>query len=101
MLASRATFNQVGSMAFQKAPSKNLTPERLVAELHQLPPVARVLARLQRLLANPESGINDVASLIRLDAALATNHSDQQQRLVRPRRVLPDDRGCRQPRGFS
>jgi HD-like signal output (HDOD) protein len=72
MLASRATFNQVGSMAFQKAPSKNLTPERLVAELHQLPPVARVLARLQRLLANPESGINDVASLIRLDAALAT-----------------------------
>ena len=72
MLASRATFNQVGSMAFQKASSKNLTPERLVAELHQLPPVARVLARLQRLLANPESGITDVAGLIRLDAALAT-----------------------------
>jgi hypothetical protein len=46
MLASRATFNQVGPMAFQKAFSKNLTPERLVAELHQLPPVARVLARL-------------------------------------------------------
>ena len=59
-------------MAFQKAPSKTLTPERLVAELHQLPPVARVLARLQRLLANSESGIGDVASLIRLDAALAT-----------------------------
>jgi HD-like signal output (HDOD) protein len=59
-------------MAFQKASPKSLTPEKLAAELRQLPPVARVLARLQRLLANPDSGIADVASLIRLDAALAT-----------------------------
>ena len=59
-------------MAFPKASSKNLTPERLAAELRQLPPIAQVLARLQRLLSDPNSGMEDVAGLIRLDAALAT-----------------------------
>jgi HD-like signal output (HDOD) protein len=54
------------------ASSEYPTPERLVAALGQLPPVAHVLARLQRLLADPNSGLDDIAELIRLDAALTT-----------------------------
>lgn len=38
----------------------------------QLPPIAQVLARLQRLLSDPNSGLDDIAELIRLDAALTT-----------------------------
>ena len=48
------------------------TPGQLVSELHQLPPIARVLARLQRLLSDPVSSLDGVADLIRLDAALTT-----------------------------
>ena len=49
-----------------------VTPERLVAELRPLLPLAHVLARLQNLLSNPNSGLDDIAELIRLDAAMAT-----------------------------
>ena len=49
-----------------------VTPEHLVAALKPLSPVAHVLARLQRLLSDPNSGLDDVAELIRLDAALTT-----------------------------
>jgi HD-like signal output (HDOD) protein len=59
-------------MPFQKTNPNQPTPERLVAELRQLPPIARVLTRLQRMLSDPNSGIDDVSELIRLDAALAT-----------------------------
>jgi HD-like signal output (HDOD) protein len=53
--------------------SPNLaTIERLVAALKPLPPTARVLARLQRLLVDVNSGLDDIAGLIRLDPALAT-----------------------------
>ncbi|HTZ19842.1 MAG TPA: HDOD domain-containing protein [Opitutaceae bacterium] len=48
------------------------TPGQLVSELHQLPPVARVLVRLQRLLSDPVSSLDGVADLIRLDAGLTT-----------------------------
>lgn len=48
------------------------TAENLIAALRQLPPTARVLSRLQKLLADPNSGLDDVASLIRLDASLTT-----------------------------
>ncbi len=48
------------------------TPAQLVAELRAIPPVARVLARLQHLLTDPNSSLEDVAQLIRLDAALMT-----------------------------
>ena len=48
------------------------TPRQLVAELRQLPPIARVLARLQRLLSDPVSSLDGIADLIRLDAALTT-----------------------------
>ena len=48
------------------------TPGQLVSELHQLPPIARVLARLQRLLSDPVSSLDGVADLIRLDAGLTT-----------------------------
>jgi len=48
------------------------TIERLVAALKPLPPVAHVLARLQRLLVDANSGLDDIADLIRLDAALTT-----------------------------
>lgn len=53
-------------------PSHPPTPERLVERYGQLMPVALILARLQRLLADSESGIEDIATLIRLDVALAT-----------------------------
>ncbi|MBI5381653.1 MAG: HDOD domain-containing protein [Opitutae bacterium] len=48
------------------------TPERLVAALPALPPLARVLSRLQRLLSDHNSDLDDVAKLIQLDAALTT-----------------------------
>ena len=59
-------------MAYPVTSSDVPTPERLVGALRPLPPVARVLARLQRLLADPNSDLDDIAELIRLDAALAT-----------------------------
>jgi HD-like signal output (HDOD) protein len=48
------------------------TPERMISALGQLPPMAQVLARLQRLLSDTNSGLDDVAQLLRLDAALTT-----------------------------
>ena len=48
------------------------TPAQLVAEMRAIPPVARVLARLQHLLTDPNSGLEDIARNIRLDAALTT-----------------------------
>ena len=48
------------------------TPEQLVAALGPLPPTAQVLARLQGLLANPNSDLDDVSKLLRLDAAMTT-----------------------------
>lgn len=48
------------------------TPEQLVAALGPLPPTAQVLARLQSLLANPNSDLDDVATLLRLDAPMTT-----------------------------
>ncbi len=52
--------------------SSGITTERLVAELRPISPVAHVLARLQHLLTDPNSGLNDIAELIRLDPALMT-----------------------------
>ncbi|MBI3885522.1 MAG: HDOD domain-containing protein [Opitutae bacterium] len=52
--------------------SEAVTAERLVTDLKPLSPVAHVLARLQRLLSDPNSGLDDIAELIRLDAALTT-----------------------------
>ena len=49
-----------------------VTPESLIADLKPLSPVAHVLARLQRLLSDPNSGLDDISELIRLDAALST-----------------------------
>jgi HD-like signal output (HDOD) protein len=40
--------------------------------MRQLPPTARVLSRLQKLLADANSGLDDVATLLRLDASLTT-----------------------------
>jgi HD-like signal output (HDOD) protein len=48
------------------------TPERLVAAMGQLPAIAQVLARLQRLLSDTNSSLDDVTALIRLDAAMST-----------------------------
>jgi len=54
------------------ASAKIPTPELLVAALGALPPTAQVLARLQRLLADPNSDLGDVSALLRLDAAMTT-----------------------------
>jgi len=59
-------------MSSPKIPPELTTVERLVAALKPLPPVAHVLARLQRLLVDANSGMDDIADLIRLDPALAT-----------------------------
>lgn len=48
------------------------TPEALAAALGPLPPTAQVLARLQTMLADPNSDLSDVAKLLRLDAAMTT-----------------------------
>lgn len=48
------------------------TPELLVAGLGVLPPTAQILARLQGLLANPNSDLGDISALLRLDAAMTT-----------------------------
>ena len=54
-------------------PSPNFsTPEKLVAAVGQLPAIAQVLARLQRLLSDTNSSLDDVTALIRLDAAMST-----------------------------
>ena len=50
----------------------NPNAEDLIVGLRQLPPTARVLARLQHLLADPNSGLDDIAALLRLDAPLVT-----------------------------
>jgi len=47
-------------------------PETLIAAMRQLPPTARVLARLQQLLMDPNSSLEDIAVLLRLDASLVT-----------------------------
>ncbi len=48
------------------------TPELLVAGLGALSPTAQILARLQGLLADPNSDLGDVSALLRLDAAMTT-----------------------------
>src|ERR1700712_2579157 len=48
------------------------TPEQLIASLGPLPPTAQVLVRLQSLLANPNSDLDDVSKLLCLDAAMTT-----------------------------
>lgn len=50
----------------------SLTPEVLAAALPQIPPVAQVLADLQRLLGDTETALEDIARLIRIDPALAS-----------------------------
>jgi HD-like signal output (HDOD) protein len=47
-------------------------PEILIAGLRQLPPTARVLARLQQLLMDPNSSLDDISVLLKLDASLVT-----------------------------
>jgi HD-like signal output (HDOD) protein len=49
-----------------------LTPDALAASQSEIPPVAHVLANLLRLLGDPDSALEDIAELIRLDPALAT-----------------------------
>jgi HD-like signal output (HDOD) protein len=53
-------------------PPNYSTPENLVAAMGQLPAIAQVLAQLQRLLSDTNSSLDDVAALIRLDAAMST-----------------------------
>jgi HD-like signal output (HDOD) protein len=57
---------------FPENSSNYSTPQRLVAAMGQLPPMAQVLARLQRLLSDTNSGLEDIAALIRLDPAMTT-----------------------------
>jgi len=76
-------------------------PGLLVAELRQLPPIARVLARLQRVLSDPVfvpgwCGGSDPDRCRAHDSC----DPDQQFRVVRPRRAEPDDRGRRGRVGF-
>lgn len=47
------------------------SPDQLVRELRTLPPVPKVMMRLQPLLANCNSNLEELASVIRLERALA------------------------------
>ncbi len=59
-------------MSSSGAAPASFTPDQLVAALGALSPTAQVLARLQALLANVNSDLDDVAALLRLDAAMTT-----------------------------
>lgn len=48
------------------------SPADLIEGIKPMPPTARVLARLQHLLADPNSGLDDISALLRLDAPLVT-----------------------------
>lgn len=48
------------------------TPDQLIEAIKPLPPTARVLSRLQQLLSDPNSGLDDISTLLRLDAPLVT-----------------------------
>lgn len=48
------------------------TIEKLIADLGPLPPTAQILARLQALLSDTNSDLNDISALLRLDAAMTT-----------------------------
>jgi HD-like signal output (HDOD) protein len=48
------------------------TASSLAQALGPVPPSAHVLVQLQRLLADLNSGLDDIANLVRLDAAMAT-----------------------------
>ncbi|MGH7997126.1 MAG: HDOD domain-containing protein [Opitutaceae bacterium] len=58
-------------MIATETPKPASSVEALVAAQRQIPPAAHVLANLQRLLADPNSDLEDIAKLIQLDAALA------------------------------
>ncbi len=47
------------------------TPDDLVRQLRTLPPVPKVLLRLQPMLANMNTDIDEIAAMIRLERALA------------------------------
>ena len=47
------------------------TPDELVSQLRTLPPVPKVLMRLQPMLADLNTSVDDLASVIRLERALA------------------------------
>ena len=47
------------------------TPDDLVRQLRTLPPVPKVLIRLQPMLADMNTSIDDIAAMIRLERALA------------------------------
>lgn len=48
------------------------SPVRFAEASGPVPPMAQVLARLQQLLSDVNSGLDDIAALIRLDSAMAT-----------------------------
>ena len=56
-----------------EAPSVHVcsSPEQLVRQLKALPPVPKIMLRLQPMLADCNTDINDVANLIRLERSLA------------------------------
>ena len=57
-------------MFLSAAPPSRPTAERLVGDLSYLSPAPRVLPRLQRLLADPNSSLFSIVELARLDASL-------------------------------
>lgn len=58
-------------MASPNLLNESVTPEALAAVHRQIPPAAHVLAHLQRLLADPNSELEQIAELIHVDPAMA------------------------------
>jgi hypothetical protein len=72
-------FNHPAMILTPRSPGQP-TPGPLVFELHQLPPIARVLARLQRLLSDSVSSLAGVADLIRL--AFVRDYRPRPRRII-------------------
>lgn len=54
-----------------QAPRRDVTPGDMVGEMQDLPLAPKVLPRLKRLLSDPNSTLQEIAGLIRLDPAIA------------------------------
>ena len=54
-----------------QAPRPPITPGDMVGEMQDLPLAPKVLPRLKRLLSDPNSTLQEIAGLIRLDPAIA------------------------------
>jgi HD-like signal output (HDOD) protein len=54
----------------RKEADASMNIDTVISEVRELPPTPQILPRLQKILRDPESGLDDVVDLVRVDAAL-------------------------------